>query len=111
MSLLSPIPRPEQDKIAAWTACRPLEGRSPADYRVDAYGHVIRWADHGKQTEHGWEIDHVLPSALGGGDHGSNYRALHWQRNRSLGGILGNALKPAGLFGGRSALRRPMTGG
>lgn len=102
MSIIGGIPRSQQDKIAAWTACRPLDGHSPTDYRVDAYGHIIRWADYGTQGDHGWEIDHEIPSALGGSDHSTNLRALHWKRNRSLGGSLGNALRPRGLMtGGR----------
>lgn len=93
MNLLNQPSSPEQKKLAAWTACRPVEGLSPADYRADDYGHIIRWTDYGSQSENGWEIDHALPSALGGADHVTNCRALHWRRNRSLGGLLGNALK------------------
>lgn len=77
MSIIGGIPRSQQDKIAAWTACRPLDGHSPTDYRVDAYGHIIRWADYGTQGDHGWEIDHEIPSALGGSDHSTNLRAFH----------------------------------
>lgn len=98
MNILGQLPELEQKKIAAWQACRPIQGRLPTDYRVDAYGHIIRWTDHGKQTEHGWEIDHAHPSALGGSDSLGNLRGLHWRQNRSLGGLLGNALN------------RPMTG-
>ncbi len=89
---LSALSQAEQDKLAAWTACNPLQGHSPADYRVDAYGNIIGWSDYGTLGQYGWEIDHVLPSALGGPDARHNYRALHWRVNRSLGGMLGNAL-------------------
>ncbi len=82
----------ERKKIAAWTACRPLDGHSPADYRVDAYGNLILWAHYGSQGDYGWEIDHAHPSALGGSDHLGNLRALHWRKNRQLGGLLGGAL-------------------
>ncbi|MFT4936813.1 MAG: hypothetical protein ACI9LT_003535 [Pseudoalteromonas distincta] len=99
MTLLNYLSRPEQDKFAAWQACSPVQGLLPSDYRVDADGNIIRWADYGSQSQYGWEIDHVLPSALGGASHASNYRALHWKANRSRGGVLGNALKPRGLFG------------
>jgi hypothetical protein len=92
-NLADGLRRQELDKLAAWTACKPLQQLNPAVYRLDAYGNIIRWADYGTQSDYGWEIDHVLPSALGGPDHAVNYRALHWRTNRSLGGQLGNALR------------------
>jgi hypothetical protein len=92
MTLLPQLPILEQNKIAAWTACSPVQGLLPTDYRIDAYGHIIRWQDYGSQGEYGWEIDHRIPNALGGSDHPSNLRALHWRQNRSLGGLLGSAL-------------------
>ncbi len=105
MSDLSRLPWFEQKKIAAWTRCRPIQDQ-PLEYaRVDDYGYVIRWADHGKQTDYGWEVDHVIALALGGADALHNVRALHWRRNRQLGGLLGNALQGVSLpknklFGG-----------
>jgi hypothetical protein len=82
----------ESDKLAAWLACKPFHEFDPTLYRVDAYGNVIRWDHYGTQSEQGWEIDHVLPSALGGADHVANYRALHWRANRQLGARLGNQI-------------------
>jgi hypothetical protein len=89
---LPQLPESEQKKIAAWTICRTVPGRLPQDWRYDDFGNMIYRADHGKQTEYGWEIDHRHPSALGGIDHHSNLRALHWRKNRELGGALGQAL-------------------
>lgn len=93
MTLLSDLPWPEQKKIAAWTACDPIPGLPPGDWRRDAYGSTIRRADYGKQTEYGWEVDHAHPTALGGPDALHNVRALHWRSNRSLGGLLGNLFR------------------
>lgn len=98
MSIIGGIPRSQQDKIAAWTACRPLDGHSPTDYRVDAYGHIIRWADYGTQGDHGWEIDHEIPSALGGSDHSTN---LKQRRNTAFHGVWGWHLEK------RSKTRQP----
>lgn len=92
MNDLFSLPRSEQEKIAAWTACDPIPGLSPRDWRRDAYGFALYRADYGKQTEYGWEIDHRVPSALGGSDGLHNLRALHWRKNRELGGYVGNAL-------------------
>lgn len=89
MSILSRLPRPEQQKIAAWTACDAIPGLDPRDWRRDAYGFALYRADHGKQTEYGWEIDHIVALAAGGRDTLDNLRALHWKKNRQLGAEMG----------------------
>jgi hypothetical protein len=103
MNALARLPWLEQKKIAAWTACRPLDGFSPAVYRVDDYGNLLVWSDHGKQSEYGWEIDHRTPSAAGGSDSLDNLRALYWRVNRQLGGLLGSFLNQNGLLGAAAA--------
>ena len=89
---LASLPESEQKKIAAWSACRPIQGYPETEYRIDAYGNLILWSHYGAQRDHGWEIDHAHPSALGGGNHFGNLRALHWKKNRELGGALGAAI-------------------
>jgi len=87
-------------KIAAWTRAKHaglsgvLLATKPGDEaRIDDFGHMILWSEYGNaQSPYGWEIDHQYPSALGGSDHHTNLRALHCKANRSLGGLLGNAL-------------------
>jgi hypothetical protein len=106
MSLLSELSWTEQKKIAAWTACRTIEGFPPSDYRVDAYGNVILWSHYGLQTDYGWEIDHAHPTALGGPDVLANLRALQWRKNRELGGHVGNALN---VYREQDNALRPMT--
>ncbi len=93
MTILGQLPWLEQKKIAAWTRCRTLPGRSPQDWRVDDDGTIIRRANYGVQGEYGWEVDHIRPLALSGTDTLDNVRALHCRNNRSRGGLLGNALK------------------
>ncbi|WP_395443547.1 HNH endonuclease signature motif containing protein [Caulobacter sp. UC70_42] len=95
MNILSQLPWTEQKKIAAWQSCRPIQGVSPADYRIDAHGNLIVWDHHGKQGEYGWEVDHIIALALGGADSLANVRALHWRANRKLGANVGNALRRA----------------
>ncbi|MDB5483913.1 MAG: hypothetical protein JWO83_4966 [Caulobacteraceae bacterium] len=92
MSLFN-LSQNERNKLAAWTACRTIQGFSESEYRIDANGTLILWSHYGAQSEYGWEIDHILPSALGGADAVHNYRALHWRTNRQLGGLLGNAFR------------------
>ncbi|WP_372785806.1 HNH endonuclease signature motif containing protein [Phenylobacterium sp.] len=101
MNTLPPPSGDEQKKIAAWTVCQVVQGLPPRDWRIDAFGHLIRRTDYGVLSEYGWEIDHAHPSALGGADAPPNLRALHWRKNRELGGHLGNAINALG--------DRPMT--
>ena len=116
---LDRIPQSEQKKIAAWTVCQVVHGLPPQDWRMDAFGNLIKRSDYGVLSEHGWEIDHAHPTALGGSDGHHNLRALHWKKNRELGGHVGNALnifrqpgnaltdrpmtQPRGMFGFRSS--------
>jgi hypothetical protein len=37
---------------------------------------------YGQTTQHGWEIDHIQPVALGGTDDLANLQPLHWENNR-----------------------------
>lgn len=101
---LDRIPWSEQKKIAAWTACRPYLDWPPTDWRIDRHDTLIRRSDHGRQTEYGWEVDHVCALALGGTDTLDNVEALHWRTNRQLGAHVGNALSAARLMTGRRGL-------
>lgn len=111
MSLLNQLPWLEQKKIAAWQRCRERPSFPPEDWRIDDFGTAIRRSDYGIQGDHGWEVDHIIPTALGGLDPLDNVRALHCRSNRQLGAMVGNALNPPGLLGRGNALSRLMTGG
>ena len=44
----------------------------------------IAWQNYGRRdTEDGWEVDHVKAAARGGSDKIRNMRAAHWQCNAS----------------------------
>lgn len=59
-----------------------IAGIDPNVARRDACGARIHWADHGNRDSHyGWEVDHVMPEAHGGGDQLHNLQPLHWQNN------------------------------
>lgn len=78
---------------AVWAKGHPIEGWDAAVWRRDDFGAAIRYADYGnRQSDHGWEIDHVIASALCGSDDISNLRPLHVTNNAGLGGLLGGAL-------------------
>jgi len=81
-------------KFAVWAKGRIIPGYDPTEWRHDDYGHVIRYWDYGnRDSQYGWEIDHIHPFSLGGSEDISNLRPLHCKRNASLGGALSALLK------------------
>jgi hypothetical protein len=75
-------------KEAAWNNVPGAAGLNPAVEKIDCDCRHIRWAEYGKLSTYGWEIDHAQERALGGSDDFSNLRARHWYGNRQAGGIL-----------------------
>lgn len=59
-----------------------MVGFDPTSIRMDACGAPIKRWDYGQTSEFGWEIDHIKPVSLGGGDEINNLQPLHWQNNR-----------------------------
>ena len=83
----------ETRKRVVWARGTPIPGLDPNKWRWDADQNLMCYDDHGQCTEHGWEIDHELPDALGGSDAYANLRPLHWRNNRRRGGLLGSILR------------------
>ncbi len=54
-------------------------------FRKDPCGAIISRTQYGTRENFGWEIDHIRPVALGGGDEIENLQALHWENNRAKG--------------------------
>lgn len=49
----------------------------------------MRYSAYGdRNSEWGWEEDHVVPATLGGSDQPFNLRPLHWRNSARLGGRL-----------------------
>lgn len=74
-----------QRTVDVWNKGRIVQGYDPSDYRQDAYGTWIAWSEYGATSKYGWEIDHIVPVARGGGDDLRNLQPLHWSNNRAKG--------------------------
>lgn len=71
--------------LQVWNKGKKIEKYDPTIWRRDICGRAIKFEEHGKNTENGWEIDHIKPQAKGGGDDLGNLQPLYWETNRTKG--------------------------
>jgi len=56
----------------------------PGEWRKDECGAWMGRPYYGnRNSQYGWEVDHIMPVANGGNDSLSNLRPLHWENNLS----------------------------
>lgn len=73
----------EETKIAVWNNSRVIPNHPSNIYRWDKCDSVIKWSEHGnRDSEHGWEIDHINPVSNGGEDNIENLQPLNWKNNK-----------------------------
>jgi 5-methylcytosine-specific restriction endonuclease McrA len=75
-----------QDKV--WDLAKTIKNQDSNLYRQDPYGNKICKKSYGKDTEQGWNIDHIKPSSRGGSDNLRNLQALQTTLNKSKGNTL-----------------------
>lgn len=72
--------------IEVWKKAKPVDGVNPDQLRQDYAGAWIRFVDYGnRDSQYGWEIDHLKPLSMNGTDVPDNCLPLQWQNNVSKG--------------------------
>ncbi len=65
-----------------WAKASFIPGKTSNEMKADKCGHVISFAQYGNRNSNfGWEIDHINPVSNGGGDEIDNLQPLHWRNN------------------------------
>lgn len=73
-------------KSAVWWKGTPIDGYDSSVWMRDRCGIAMKYSEHGnRNSEYGWEIDHIRPTAKGGGDELSNLQPLNWSNNAAKG--------------------------
>lgn len=72
-----------QSEIAkVWAMAKSVDWVDSKIFRQDYAGAWMRYDDYGnRNSQYGWEIDHMKPLSLGGAEDESNYIPLQWQNN------------------------------
>ena len=69
-----------------WSKAIKVINQDSAFIRKDRCGAWIKINDYGnRNSEYGWEIDHIVPITKGGTDVLSNLQPLHWDNNVAKG--------------------------
>lgn len=67
---------------AVWNKATIVAGYDPNQVRKDQCGAWIIYAEHGnRNSQNGWEADHIYPKSRGGSSDINNLQPLQWQNN------------------------------
>jgi hypothetical protein len=65
-----------------WLKASAVPGYDASKFRKDACGAWMARDQYGnRDSQYGWEIDHIRPVSLGGNDSILNLRPLQWRNN------------------------------
>ena len=69
-----------------WEKAIPVFGKDLQVWRRDNCGALIKRDEYGNpESIYGWEVDHIIPTTIGGTDELFNLQPLHWENNRQKG--------------------------
>ncbi len=72
----------QQEIFNAWSKGRIMPDQDRNIYRWDRCGQVMQYSQHGnRNSNYGWEIDHINPVNNGGTDIDNNLQPLNWKNN------------------------------
>ncbi len=65
-----------------WEKGYEISGLDRKVWQEDSMGNKIKRDEYGnRDSDYGWEIDHIHPKSKGGGDELSNLQPLQWEAN------------------------------
>lgn len=76
----------DEDLDAIWKKAAVTPNSDPSTWRKDVAGAWIKRSEYGnRDSEYGWEVDHIIPKSKGGKTELGNLRPLQHQNNASKG--------------------------
>lgn len=71
-----------QEIDAVWSKGTVIPNFNSNLWRYDTCGTLMKKTEYGNRNSlHGWEVDHKMPVAKGGGDELGNLQPLQWENN------------------------------
>lgn len=93
----------EIDHNAIWEKAILVEGYDPDLIRKDCCGAWILKDEYAnRDSRFGWEVDHIFPESLGGGNDSDNLRPMQWENNVSKGNDYPNYIAAVKAEGGEN---------
>lgn len=75
---------PDDMKLRIWNKGTDISLKSNSEWKKDKCGAVMKFSEYGnRNSEYGWEIDHIVPVSIIANDNEGNLQPLNWRNNAS----------------------------